>query len=183
MTPAKSTRTPGGTCIPNCAASRTWAAARAARISALDGTQPTLRQSPPRSSRSTSATLAPSPAAPAAVTSPAVPAPITTRLYLGGGSGLTHSGGWTLATSRTLYSSLGSTSTALTFPPYRKTAGPRSTRAGPGNGPVRTSSTDRLQRRGRKVDAEAVAPDGNHLVLAQVHVLGHLVVLAALVAF
>src|SRR5262249_42503039 len=108
---------------------------------ALDGTQPTLRQSPPRSSRSTSATLAPSPAAPAAVTSPAVPAPITTRLYLAGGFGLTHSGRGTLATSRPLCSSLGSTSTAMSFPPYQKTAGPRPCGAEPGNRPVRTYST------------------------------------------
>ena len=40
-------------------------------MSAFDGTQPTLRQSPPSRCRSTSATLAPRPAAPAAVTSPA----------------------------------------------------------------------------------------------------------------
>jgi hypothetical protein len=53
--------------------------ARAARIMALDGTQPTLRQSPPSSFRSTKATLAPSAAAIAAVTRPAVPPPTTTR--------------------------------------------------------------------------------------------------------
>ena len=55
-------------------------AARAALMMPLEGTQPTFRQSPPISSRSTRATLAPRPAAPAAATKPAVPAPITTRL-------------------------------------------------------------------------------------------------------
>src|SRR6516162_9516045 len=65
--------------------------------------------------------------------------------------------------------------------PYEKTAGPRSTRPGPGS-PYGRTLLDRLQRRRRKVDAEAVAPDGDHLVLAQVHVLGHIVVLVALVA-
>ena len=50
------------------------------RIKHFDGTQPTFRQSPPISARSTIATRAPRPAAPAAVTSPAVPAPNTTRL-------------------------------------------------------------------------------------------------------
>ena len=52
---------------------------RAAPIMPFDGTQPTFRQSPPIRFRSTSATRAPSPAAIAAVTRPAVPAPITTR--------------------------------------------------------------------------------------------------------
>ena len=80
ITAAKSTRAPAGTSTPKRGASRTAAHARAERISAFDGTQPTLRQSPPIRWRSTSATRAPSPAAPAAVTSPAVPAPITTRL-------------------------------------------------------------------------------------------------------
>src|SRR5262249_9055725 len=105
-------------------ASQTWTAARAARISALDGTQPTLRQSPPRSSRSIRATLAPSPAAPAAVTSPAVPAPITTRLYRGAGSGLTQSGRGAVATGRPIRASLGSTSTAMSLPPCEEPAGP-----------------------------------------------------------
>src|SRR3990172_5907742 len=77
----------------------------------FEGTHPTLRQSPPRRCRSTMATLAPSPAAPAAVTSPAVPAPRTTRLYRGAGSGLIQLGGGTLATSSRLYSSSGSTRT------------------------------------------------------------------------
>jgi hypothetical protein len=39
-------------------------------IKVFDGTHPTFRQSPPSKCFSTSATLAPSPAAPAAVTSP-----------------------------------------------------------------------------------------------------------------
>ena len=76
----KSTRTPSGTWMPNSAASRTAARARAAPISALEGTQPTFRQSPPMRCRSTKATFAPKPAAPAALTRPAVPAPMTTRL-------------------------------------------------------------------------------------------------------
>jgi hypothetical protein len=49
-------------------------------MSALDGTHPTFRQSPPIRSRSISATRAPSVAAPTALTRPAVPAPMTTRL-------------------------------------------------------------------------------------------------------
>ena len=76
---AKSTAAPSGTSTPNCAALRTVAATRAAPMTPLEGTQPTLRQSPPISSRSINATRAPSPAAPAAVTKPAVPAPMTTR--------------------------------------------------------------------------------------------------------
>jgi len=59
---------------------RTSWRARAARITPLEGTQPTLRQSPPMRCRSIRATFAPRPAAPAAQTRPAVPAPITTRL-------------------------------------------------------------------------------------------------------
>src|SRR5579862_84071 len=47
--------------------------------------------------RSTRATLAPKPAAPMAVIRPAVPAPITTRLYRPSGWGLTQSAGQTLA--------------------------------------------------------------------------------------
>ena len=41
-----------------------------------------------------SATLAPSPAAPAALTKPAVPAPITTRLYFPAGTGFAQWDGW-----------------------------------------------------------------------------------------
>src|SRR2546422_3445366 len=67
--------------MPNAAASRTCAQAREARMRAFEGTHPTLRQSPPSRCFSTRATRAPRPAAPAAVTRPAVPAPITTRLY------------------------------------------------------------------------------------------------------
>ena len=48
----------------------------------FDGTHPTLRQSPPSKLSSISATLAPTPAAPADVTKPAAPAPITTKSYL-----------------------------------------------------------------------------------------------------
>src|SRR4030095_9389104 len=66
----------------------------------LDGTQPTLRQSPPNRFRSTSATLAPSPAAPAALTNPAVPPPMTTRLYFPSGFGFTRPGARTLSINR-----------------------------------------------------------------------------------
>src|SRR5712692_3075250 len=93
--------------MPNAAASRTCAQAREARIRAFEGTHPTLRQSPPSRCFSTRATRAPSPAAPAAVTRPAVPAPITTRLYRPAGSGLTQSGGCTFWTSARLNSSSG----------------------------------------------------------------------------
>ena len=76
---AKSTLNPPGTFTPNRQASRTAAEARAATMTPLDGTQPTCRQSPPMSRRSTSATFAPKPAATDAATSPAVPAPSTTK--------------------------------------------------------------------------------------------------------
>ena len=52
---------------------------RAAAITLFEGTQPTLRQSPPMRCRSTRATRAPRPAATAAVTRPPVPPPTTTR--------------------------------------------------------------------------------------------------------
>ena len=79
ITRAKSTRgSPAST--PQAPAPRTVAATRAEASRALEGTQPKLRQSPPRRRRSTRATFPPSPAAPAAATSPAVPAPMTTRL-------------------------------------------------------------------------------------------------------
>ena len=52
----------------------------AERISAFDGTQPVFRQSPPILCFSTSVTLALIAEAIYAVTSPALPAPITTRL-------------------------------------------------------------------------------------------------------
>src|SRR3990172_10891831 len=50
-------------------------------MSAFDGTHPKLRQSPPIFFPSMSATRPPRPAVPAAVTRPAVPAPMTTTLY------------------------------------------------------------------------------------------------------
>ena len=65
---------------PSAAAARISPRTLDDRMTAFDGTQPTLRQSPPRRSRSMRATRAPRPAAPAAVTSPAVPPPMTTRL-------------------------------------------------------------------------------------------------------
>ena len=64
---------------PSRAPLRSSPTTRDERISPLEGTQPTFKQSPPSNARSTSATLAPRPAAPAALTSPAVPAPRTTR--------------------------------------------------------------------------------------------------------
>ena len=73
--------------------------ARRAMI-ALEGTQPTLRQSPPIRWRSTSATRAPSPAAMAAVTSPAgARADDDQVIAVPRRADSTQSGGCTLATS------------------------------------------------------------------------------------
>src|SRR6266849_2453553 len=63
---------------PHRCAFRMWCASRADATSALVGTQPVHRQSPPRASRSMRATRRPRRAQPDAVTSPAVPPPITT---------------------------------------------------------------------------------------------------------
>ena len=60
-------------------AARAACTRRAELITALEGTHPKLRQSPPMRWRSTMATFAPSPAPMAALTSPPVPAPTTTR--------------------------------------------------------------------------------------------------------
>src|SRR5436305_1296541 len=90
-------------------ASRASCQAREARITPFEGTQPTFRQSPPMRCRSIRATLAPSPAEPAAEISPAVPAPITTTWYRSFGSGLVQESGWTLSRSLRLCSSFGST--------------------------------------------------------------------------
>ena len=83
----RSIAAPKSACAPSASASpisfcarRASATMREARITLFEGTQPTFRQSPPSRWRSTSATFAPSPAAIAEVISPAVPAPITTRL-------------------------------------------------------------------------------------------------------
>ena len=81
--------------------------ALAERMMALEGTQPTFRQSPPRRFDSIRATRAPTPAAPAAVTNPPAPAPITTRLYFPFGSGAIHSLGWVLSSNLMLCSSNG----------------------------------------------------------------------------
>src|SRR5215831_5038264 len=64
---------------PNRPASLAPAAACAAASSALLGTQPKFRQSPPMRSRSIRATLNPSCAAAAVTESPAAPAPMTAR--------------------------------------------------------------------------------------------------------
>jgi hypothetical protein len=92
ITRAKSARTPA-TSTPRLEAWRSSPMAPAERSSAFDGTHPVFRQSPPRRSRSTSATRAPSPAAPIAPTSPAVPPPITTRSYACAGVGFRQSPG------------------------------------------------------------------------------------------
>ena len=70
-----------GGLMPKEAESRISATTRDERITHLEGTQPTFRQSPPIKFFSIKATFKPnpSPAAPAATTKPAVPAPITTR--------------------------------------------------------------------------------------------------------
>src|SRR5574341_1213961 len=91
---AKSYFTHGGTWTPNSSACRTSDQAREARMTPFDGTHPTFRQSPPIRCFSIRATLAPRAAETAAVTKPAVPAPITTMLYRPLGSGLTQVGGW-----------------------------------------------------------------------------------------
>src|SRR5262245_4390220 len=82
-------------------------------MSALVGTHPKFRQSPPIKRSSTSATRAPSAAAPAADTSPAVPAPSTSRLYRSCGMGFTHLGGWVFSTRARLYTSSGATSVCI----------------------------------------------------------------------
>ena len=80
MTEPKSTETSPSILTPNLAALRTAEAALAHLSSALEGTQPTLLQSPPSKWASIRATLAPTPADAAADTNPPGPAPITTRL-------------------------------------------------------------------------------------------------------
>ena len=65
---------------PYSFARRIWASTRAVLISALEGTQPVFRQSPPISCFSTSVTFAFTTAAIRAATSPPEPAPITTML-------------------------------------------------------------------------------------------------------
>mmetsp|Transcript_18887 Transcript_18887/g.48478 ORF Transcript_18887/g.48478 Transcript_18887/m.48478 type:complete len:227 (+) Transcript_18887:616-1296(+) len=97
---------------PNSLAFLASCAARAARMRALLGTQPTLRQSPPIRCSSMMATFPPRPAAMEEDTSPPAPAPITTILYLGCGSGSSHLAGCTLSRSLTLCSSSGLTSTS-----------------------------------------------------------------------
>src|SRR5437763_1759516 len=59
---------------------REFATDRADEMSALLGTQPKFRQSPPIKFRSTRATRPPNAAVPAAATNPAVPAPMTMTL-------------------------------------------------------------------------------------------------------
>ena len=66
--------------MPQSRACEIWASSFADRSSALLGTHPVLRQSPPRRCFSTSATLALVTAAMYDATSPAEPAPTTTTL-------------------------------------------------------------------------------------------------------
>jgi hypothetical protein len=77
---AKSGGAPWGALMPFSAARPASWAMCAERITAFDGTQPTLRQSPPIRCRSISATFAPRLEATSAVIRPPVPAPMTTRL-------------------------------------------------------------------------------------------------------
>src|SRR3546814_7125115 len=60
---------------------RAWCRPSTARMSVLDGTQPTLTQVPPMVPWPISATLAPSSAAVIAAENPAEPAPITATSY------------------------------------------------------------------------------------------------------
>src|SRR6185312_15005081 len=117
MAKAKSPAASSGTTGPpkRSRASRASCQEREARMTPFEGTQPTLRQSPPIRWRSIRATLAPKPAEPAAEISPAVPAPITTMWYRSWGSGLVQESGWTLSRSLRLYSSFGSTGKVWTF--------------------------------------------------------------------
>jgi hypothetical protein len=79
ITAPKSSETGPPISTPSSALRRTSLRARAERRSALDGTQPTLRQSPPAKCFSTSADLAPRRAACLAEMRPPAPAPIATR--------------------------------------------------------------------------------------------------------
>jgi hypothetical protein len=78
MTRPKSARPPS-TSMPKSAARRSVCSTEAERMSALEGTQPVHRHSPPSLCCSTSAVRAPIPADTAEATSPAVPPPITAR--------------------------------------------------------------------------------------------------------
>ena len=106
MTCAKSTRG-APTWAPSAASARTSPTACADRSSALDGTHPVFRQSPPSRARSTRATRAPRPAAPIAATRPAVPPPTTTRSYFGAGVGLVQWDGRTARRRASFASSAG----------------------------------------------------------------------------
>mmetsp|Transcript_37348 Transcript_37348/g.105373 ORF Transcript_37348/g.105373 Transcript_37348/m.105373 type:complete len:231 (-) Transcript_37348:390-1082(-) len=108
--------------IPNSAALRASWAARAARISALLGTHPTLRQSPPIRCSSMMATFPPRPAAIDEDTRPPAPAPMHTMLYFGWGSGSIHFAGCTLSRSFTLCSSRGET--LMSFTPGSRLSAP-----------------------------------------------------------
>src|SRR5437773_1825357 len=143
--------------MPNAAASRTCAHAREARMRAFEGTHPTLRQSPPSRCFSTRATRAPRPAAPAAVTRPAVPAPITTRLYRPAGSGLTQSGGCTFWTSARLNSSSGWIMTRMK--PFSRSLLKEARRPGTPGGAARGTDGSRVLPVGlERRDSDLVGP-------------------------
>mmetsp|Transcript_5136 Transcript_5136/g.12379 ORF Transcript_5136/g.12379 Transcript_5136/m.12379 type:complete len:245 (+) Transcript_5136:1347-2081(+) len=110
ITFAKSTLTSPVNSMPSSLSfslSANLAASFALRISALLGTHPVFKQSPPIHLISTIATFAPTPAAPAAVTSPPAPAPTTTISYRAFGVGLTQPRGCTLLRSSRLAGSSG----------------------------------------------------------------------------
>mmetsp|Transcript_7753 Transcript_7753/g.25782 ORF Transcript_7753/g.25782 Transcript_7753/m.25782 type:complete len:205 (-) Transcript_7753:63-677(-) len=95
---------------PSASAALASRAARAQWSSALDGTQPTLRQSPPARWPEMSAERASRRAACLADTSPPAPAPMTTRSYTSGGDGSVQRRGWTASSSLALLASSGSIS-------------------------------------------------------------------------
>mmetsp|Transcript_491 Transcript_491/g.1555 ORF Transcript_491/g.1555 Transcript_491/m.1555 type:complete len:211 (-) Transcript_491:30-662(-) len=110
ITAAKSTAGGAESRTPNSSARRTSLTARAERSSALEGTQPTLRQSPPASASEIRQERAPRRAACLADTSPPAPAPMTTRSYTSGGDGSVQRRGWTASSSLALLASSGSIS-------------------------------------------------------------------------
>ena len=97
---------------PNSAARRTSLIARAQRRSALEGTQPTLRQSPPARCSLIIAERAPRRPLCFAATRPPAPAPIAIRSYSAAGGGSSHPRGRTASSVAMLCSSRGHTCSA-----------------------------------------------------------------------
>ena len=87
-----STLMPVGSCAPKFSALRISAYKREVRIIALEDMHPTLKHTAPKRLRSMSATFAPTLAALRAVSTPAGPAPMITKLYVAAGSGFRQSG-------------------------------------------------------------------------------------------